>query len=48
MGLLTIALTLEVLFLGLTVTVKLGEAIRSNVRLVGTAPGLALRLPVGV
>ena len=45
--LLTIALTLEVLFLGLTVTTELGEAIRSKVRIVAITVGIALLLPIG-
>ena len=45
--LLTIALTLEVLFLGLTVTSKLGETIRSRGRIVAMTVALALLLPLG-
>ncbi|USU07289.1 transporter (plasmid) [Sphingomonadaceae bacterium OTU29MARTA1] len=45
--LLTIALTLEVLFLGLTVTTELGETIRSKVRIVVITVGIALLLPIG-
>lgn len=45
--LLTIALTLEVLFLGLTVTSELGETITSKVRIVAITAGLALLLPLG-
>jgi ZIP family zinc transporter len=45
--LLTIALTLEVLFLGLTVTAELGETIRSKFRIIGITAGLALLLPIG-
>ena len=45
--LLTIALTLEVLFLGLTVTTELGETIRSKARIVGITVGIALLLPIG-
>jgi ZIP family zinc transporter len=45
--LLTIALTLEVLFLGLTVTAELGETIRSKIRITGITFALALLLPVG-
>lgn len=45
--LLTIALTLEVLFLGLTVTDALGEAIRSKLKIVALSGGLALLLPLG-
>ena len=45
--LLTIALTLEVLFLGLTVTAELGETIRSKARIVTITVGIALLLPIG-
>ena len=45
--LLTIALTLEVLFLGLTVTTELGETIRSKARIVAITMGIALLLPIG-
>ena len=45
--LLTIALTLEVLFLGLTVTTELGETIRSKARIVAITLGIALLLPIG-
>lgn len=45
--LLTIALTLEVLFLGLTVTNELGETIRSKARIVAITSGIALLLPIG-
>jgi ZIP family zinc transporter len=45
--LLTIALTLEVLFLGLTVTTELGETIRSKARIVAITAGIALLLPIG-
>ncbi|RZL69971.1 MAG: transporter, partial [Sphingomonas sp.] len=45
--LLTIALTLEVLFLGLTVTTELGETIRSKARIVVITVGIALLLPIG-
>lgn len=45
--LLTIALTLEVLFLGLTVTTELGETIRSKARIVVFTMGIALLLPIG-
>lgn len=45
--LLTIALTLEVLFLGLTVTTELGETVRSKARIVGITVGIALLLPIG-
>ena len=45
--LMTIALTLEVLFLGLTVTSALGETLVSRVKVVAASVGLALLLPVG-
>ena len=45
--LLTIALTLEVLFLGLTLVAGLGEAIRSKRKIVGIAAAIALMLPLG-
>lgn len=45
--LLTIALTLEVLFLGLTVTEALQDQIRSRVKLIGVTMVIALLLPVG-
>jgi len=45
--LLTIALTLEVLFLGLTVTTELGETIRSKGRILAITMGIALLLPIG-
>ncbi|KQN27321.1 ZIP family zinc transporter [Sphingomonas sp. PP-CE-1A-559] len=45
--LLTIALTLEVLFLGLTVTTELGETIKSKARIIGITMGIALLLPIG-
>lgn len=45
--LLTIALTLEVLFLGLTVTEALGETVRSKGRIVALSAGIALLLPLG-
>jgi ZIP family zinc transporter len=45
--LLTIALTLEVLFLGLTVTTELGETVRSKARIVAITAGIALLLPIG-
>lgn len=45
--LLTIALTLEVLFLGLTVTTELGETIRSKARILAITMGIALLLPIG-
>lgn len=45
--LLTVALTLEVLFLGLTITTELGETIRSKSRIVMITTGIALLLPLG-
>ncbi len=45
--LLTIALTLEVLFLGVTVTEGLGEAVRSKARVVAITTGLGLLMPLG-
>lgn len=45
--LLTIALTFEVLFLGVTVTEELGESVRSKVRIVAISAGLGLLLPLG-
>lgn len=45
--LLTIALTLEVLFLGLTVTEALGETVRSRLKIVALSGALALLLPLG-
>lgn len=45
--LLTIALTLEVLFLGLTVTDELGETIASKIKVVAICGALALLLPLG-
>lgn len=45
--LLTIALTLEVLFLGLTVTAELGATIRSKACIVAITVGIALLLPIG-
>ncbi len=45
--LLTIALTLEVLFLGLTVTTELGETISSKARIIAITMGIALLLPIG-
>jgi ZIP family zinc transporter len=44
----TIALTLEVLFLGLTVTTELGESLTSRFKVVAASVALALLLPVGV
>lgn len=45
--LLTIALTIEVLFLGLTVATELGESVRSRVKIVGITAMLVLLLPIG-
>jgi len=45
--LLTIALTIEILFLGLTVATELGESVRSKARIVGITAGLIILLPVG-
>ena len=45
--LLIIALTLEVLFLGLTVTTELGETIKSKARVIAITMGIALLLPIG-
>lgn len=45
--LLTVALTLEVLFLGLTVTEALGETIRSRLKIVAVSGAIALLLPLG-
>ena len=45
--LLTVALTLEVLFLGLTVTTELSDTIRSKARIVAITAGIALLLPIG-
>lgn len=45
--LLTIALTLEVLFLGLSVATELAEGTRSKLRVIAIIAGLALMLPVG-
>jgi ZIP family zinc transporter len=45
--LLTIALTIEVLFLGLTVATELGESVRSRARIVGITAALVLLLPIG-
>jgi ZIP family zinc transporter len=45
--LLTIALTLEVLFIGLTLTAKLGAAMASRLRVMATVVALALLLPLG-
>ena len=45
--LLTIALTLEILFLGLTVANELGETVRSRSKIIGITAGLVLLLPTG-
>lgn len=45
--LLTIALTIEVLFLGLTVATELGESIASRTRIIGITTALVILLPVG-
>lgn len=45
--LLTVALTIEVLFLGLTVANELGEFATSRGKVVGLTAGLVLLLPVG-
>ncbi|MGB7421450.1 ZIP family metal transporter [Comamonas flocculans] len=45
--LLTIALTIEVLFLGLTVATKLGESVRSRAKIVGITTALVFLLPIG-
>ncbi len=45
--LLTIALTLEVLFLGLSLATELGETMRSKARVVATTTAIALLLPLG-
>ena len=45
---LTVALTIEVLFLGLTVANELGESLRSRLKIVGITAGLVLLLPTGV
>lgn len=45
--LLAIALTLEVLFLGVTVTEELADTIRSKAKVVAITFGLALFLPIG-
>ena len=45
--LLTIALTWEVLFLGLTMTTELGETVRSKARIFAITAGIALLLPIG-
>ena len=45
--LLTIALTMEVLFLGVTVANELGEVMRSRLKIVAIVAALLLLLPVG-
>jgi ZIP family zinc transporter len=45
--LLTIALTIEVLFLGLTVANELGENMRSRIKIIATTAALVLLLPIG-
>jgi ZIP family zinc transporter len=45
--LLTIALTIEILFLGLTIATGLGKSARSPLRIVGLTAGLVLLLPLG-
>lgn len=45
--LLTIALTLEVVFLGLTIAAELGESVRSRAKIVGITAALVLVLPLG-
>lgn len=45
--LLTIALTLEVLFLGLTVATELAETVTSRIRIIGTIGLMVLLLPLG-
>lgn len=45
--LLTIALSVEVLFLGLAVTIELSKTVRSRARIVLTIAGLVLLMPVG-
>ncbi len=46
--LLAFALTLEVLFLGLTLTQELGETYKSKIKVVAIAVAVALLLPLGV
>jgi len=46
--LLALALTLEVLFLGVTVTAELGETVKSRAKVVLVTTGLGLLLPAGV
>lgn len=45
--LLTVALTTEVLFLGLTVANELGETVRSRAKVVGLTAVLVVALPIG-
>lgn len=45
--LLTVALTLEVLFLGVTLTTELGETVQSKLKVFGIAAGIALLMPIG-
>src|SRR4029077_2183742 len=45
--LLTVALTFEVLFLGVTVTAELGETIPSKLRIIVITAALALLMPLG-
>lgn len=45
--LLTVALTLEILFLGLTVANELGETVRSRGAIIGMTAGLVILLPAG-
>lgn len=45
--LLTVALTLEVLFLGVTTTAELSETFKSKLRVLVIATGIALLLPIG-
>lgn len=46
--LLTVALTLEVLFLGVSTAISLGERIASRAKVVALTAGIALLLPLGV
>lgn len=46
-ALLTVALTLEVLFLGVTLTTELAESITSKLKIILTVTALALLLPIG-
>jgi len=45
--LLTVALTIEILFLGLSLTPELSEAIQKPARVVAVVAGLAILLPIG-